>query len=552
MLKPLKYMVLALLCLLFTSTAWAETYYKITAGKYVVASPQPVLLGKYQALVTNTGVAPAPTQYYVKKTVRTVAGWSTKRYVRAVPNPVIAASNQSIVTNPTNVSTQQGYANQTPPPGTPTPPPTTPVTPEPETPALVQFVPAPPPMAKFCAEFLNTCTLPTTGVRTNPKWRVWYGNASKWHMKKYQQGSVACTNSNFGGEPTSSYKRCFYVEEYYMDQTVLDNAGTNMAPTVNLSLTPTPNVGFPDAKIRPAAIPAADPNGGAFRISCNYAFMSNDDPIVFPGVPNATHHHTFFGNTAVTAFSTNASLRAAGNSTCAGGILNRSGYWMPSLINTATGAPQKPDVVVVYYKTIDAKSGPYIKAPPAGLRMIAGKAKPQYLAQSQAAFMCQDLLHVNDAPAYGKLWGGPYLQACGGANELLRMIISFPQCWDGVNLDSPDHQSHMKYACGNECENAQGQIANSANSCPASHPIAIPNITINADFRDLDKSATYRLSSDNYPTTLPGGYSLHADWMNGWDETIIDRVVKGCINSPKNCEGPNLGDGYTLWGVNTE
>jgi hypothetical protein len=33
---------------------------------------------------------------------------------------------------------------------------------------------------------------------------------------------------------------------------------------------------------------------------------------------------------------------------------------------------------------------------------------------------------------------------CQPGDELWARI-AFPQCWDGVNLDSPDHKSHMAY-----------------------------------------------------------------------------------------------------------
>lgn len=559
--KPLKTMVLALLCLLFSGIAVAETYYKIQVlsadpyrWKYVLASPQPVLIGKNQSLVTD-GVAPPVVQYYVKKQVRVLGLLVTSRYVKAVPNPIVPASNQQIVNNPSALAVQQAFANQTPPPGTPTPPATTPQPVDPGTPVLTQNTAAPPKMAKQCADYNYPCVLPTTGVRSPYRFTVWYGNASKWHKKSWQSGTLQCNAASFGGDPTPAYKRCFYLEEYYLDRTILDNAGTNMAPAVNLSLVPAPNVGFPDAKIRAAGIPASNalPYRGAFRISCLYAFGSNDDPIVFPGVPNATHHHTFFGNTAVTAYSTNESLRASGNSTCAGGILNRSGYWMPSLVKVSNGAVAKPDVIVVYYKASDDNNAPYLKPPPAGLRMIAGNARPLAIANGEGGFQCQDLANAEVAPNYGLLWQGNHIKAsCGGPNQMLRLVINFPECWDGVNLDSPDHKSHMAYVCGNECENAQGKITSSANACPASHPIAIPAITINADYYNLDASATYRLSSDNYPSTQPGGFSLHADWMNGWDQTIVQRMVNGCLVGRKNCGGPNLGDGETLWGVNTD
>lgn len=41
----------------------------------------------------------------------------------------------------------------------------------------------------------------------------------------------------------------------------------------------------------------------------------------------------------------------------------------------------------------------------------------------------------------------------------LRLQIIFPACWDGVNLDSPDHKSHMAYP--DRLDNGK---------CPTTHP----------------------------------------------------------------------------------
>lgn len=44
----------------------------------------------------------------------------------------------------------------------------------------------------------------------------------------------------------------------------------------------------------------------------------------------------------------------------------------------------------------------------------------------------------------------------------MRAQVNFPSCWDGVNLDSPDHKSHMAFASGGP---------NGGGDCPASHPV---------------------------------------------------------------------------------
>lgn len=41
--------------------------------------------------------------------------------------------------------------------------------------------------------------------------------------------------------------------------------------------------------------------------------------------------------------------------------------------------------------------------------------------------------------------------------------VRFPSCWDGVNLDSPDHISHMAYPVNESFE--------SNAPCPDSHPV---------------------------------------------------------------------------------
>ena len=52
----------------------------------------------------------------------------------------------------------------------------------------------------------------------------------------------------------------------------------------------------------------------------------------------------------------------------------------------------------------------------------------------------------------------------------IRATVIFPSCWDGVNLDSPDHKSHVAYAPGT------GNSALAGDKCPESHPVRIPQV----------------------------------------------------------------------------
>jgi hypothetical protein len=50
----------------------------------------------------------------------------------------------------------------------------------------------------------------------------------------------------------------------------------------------------------------------------------------------------------------------------------------------------------------------------------------------------------------------------------IRSTITFPTCWDGKNLDSPDHKAHVSYPETGTFE--------STGVCPASHPVRLPQL----------------------------------------------------------------------------
>ena len=268
---------------------------------------------------------------------------------------------------------------------------------------------------------------------------------------------------------------------------------------------------------------------GAFRVNCTLSHMNFDDPIVFPGRTRATHLHAFYGNTGVNAATTAASVATTGNSTCTGGTANRSAYWAPAIIDTATGAPvvssdpNDPYVALnalqVYYKTgyrgVESEA---VRNFPAGLRMIAGTAASTSAQPTNIVHYSCDDARLRST-----------LGSCA-PGQILVMSIVFPQCWDGVNLDSPNHKSHMAYASG---------------GCPASHPVALPEITQNFRYKvPATGMANWRLASDMY--SGPAGYSGHADWMNGWDPAVFQRVVDNCYRGGFDCRMNLLGEGNAL------
>lgn len=81
------------------------------------------------------------------------------------------------------------------------------------------------------------------------------------------------------------------------------------------------------------------------------------------------------------------------------------------------------------------------------------------------SFVCLDFNndHSGD-PEWQQL---PHLhRVAGGCPSGMRAQVIFRSCWDGVNLDSPDHASHMAFPTpGPEF-----------GPCPASHPIRVPTL----------------------------------------------------------------------------
>ncbi len=288
----------------------------------------------------------------------------------------------------------------------------------------------------------------------------------------------------------------------------------------------------PDTRDIPANI-------ATFRMDCHFSHMNFDDAIVHPGAPGNAHLHVYFGNTSVNANSDPMTLNDVGNSTCAGGRANRSAYWVPAVIDTNDGnRVLEPEGSIIYYKSGWRGGKPnQVVAPPNGLRVIAGDQSNSELSgdpyyQRNISWACTQKGSINN----NRLSEAIPTDCRPG--ELLVVRVSFPQCWDGKNLDSADHQSHMAYLTG---------APNRRQDCPASHPVHIPRMTINAYFKlgSTDTSGL-RLSSDSYGMDKPGGLSAHGDWIVGWDQQILERVLDGCFRPADDCGHNNFNDGQGL------
>ncbi len=249
-----------------------------------------------------------------------------------------------------------------------------------------------------------------------------------------------------------------------------------------------------------ASVPAADAFGARqskakrpFGSVCLYSHTASDDPIVKPGQPGAAHSHDFFGSTSTDAFSTVESL--AGSPTTCKLTTDRSAYWAPTMYSD--GEAVTPVQAHAYYVR---KVRGRVVPPPLGLRIVAGgEAK-------RVRFGCV----VEAMPS--RL--GNMVPKCG--DGYFTIGITFPDCWNGVDLDSVDHRSHMAYSHDGRC--------------PETHPVGTTRLRVFFAYPKPDPDSALTLSSGDLHTA-------HADFFNAWDPQMLAETTAYCLNAPKrrNC-----------------
>ncbi|MFK8080805.1 MAG: DUF1996 domain-containing protein [Granulosicoccus sp.] len=317
----------------------------------------------------------------------------------------------------------------------------------------------------------------------------------------------------------------------------------------------------------------AEPNSwrGIIRINCDFAHSSYNDPIVFPNQENAAHLHRFYGNTLVDHTTTLESLYTTGDSSCQGNTLNRSAYWIPALLapqyDAVTGERvideqgepawhAVPAVVgnddvahEVFYYSAGVDNLNDILPAPAGLRIIAGNHMTMPGSEQDVSIARWHCQSWESDDANNPQFSADIPQCI--APDRLRMDLFFPSCWNGVDLDSPDHKSHLTYPVKDD--------STKETSCPDSHPVAIVRPSyhyafgVKPEFYDPQtrSSKGWRLASDMYEVngTVAGGLSLHGDWFNGWHPEIMQTLLTGCIQNGLDCHDGNLSIGYRISGT---
>lgn len=326
----------------------------------------------------------------------------------------------------------------------------------------------------------------------------------------------------------------------------------SMGPCIDANAIPGPWQGYPaNAGRRMRTMVHTSPTNSwdSFRHRCEYSHMNFDDPILYPGQQNRAHLHTFFGNSDTDYRSTSSSLVNSGGSTCSGGTLNRSAYWVPSMIDRTTGRAIEPlddrsvynSDLEIYYKIGYQGATPETIQPiPNGLHIITGNPAnatsladipPQttgvgYWIESHGRHYPVIYHCETDYPGFPRVETTPklpYIPANCNRGQYLKMSIKFPGCWDGRNLTSPNGRSHMTYGRWNV-------------GCPSSHPVVLPDMEMFIVYKvTTTNTSNWRLSSDNYTGGPGGGLSGHADYMFAWAPDAFPTVVSQCHRRLLDC-----------------
>ena len=300
---------------------------------------------------------------------------------------------------------------------------------------------------------------------------------------------------------------------------------------------------------------------GAFRLTCpgSAAVVGQFDPMVYPGQAKAGHIHTFGVNNGITPNSTYATLRTTGSGCNAPASIAvyRSAFWFPSMLDGAGNAVM-PDYFNTYYKQLPASSPDCkIRAAggcvplPNGLRFIEGWNATTMTGGPGGYFECWiDDNQSQRVPGTSRTGSIATLvqQGCG-AGRLLVYQTGGPECWDGKNVDSADHRSHVAYP-NRAVTGLTTSGGNSNYGCPTTHPYLIPMISIRLVFTtDANFAAgKWKFSCDDMAGGVAGSCG-HFDYWEAWSPTVKATWQKYCIDAHKSCSGGDLGNGTQIKGL---
>ncbi|MGW0414986.1 DUF1996 domain-containing protein [Streptomyces collinus] len=291
----------------------------------------------------------------------------------------------------------------------------------------------------------------------------------------------------------------------------------------------------------PSPSQQADASRGSFTSDCGVnagGLFNSDNVIVAPGVSNGAHHfHDYVGNQSNNAFASDDDLAKADTSCVDRG--DKSTYYWPVLRlqngkqERDAGSPgggtegNAGQIVTPKQVTLTFVGSPQGKVTemPRLLRIITGDAKAfvNGPANANASWSCTGYENRQLKDKY---------PLCPPGSDVVRSF-HFQSCWDGRNIDSANHRTHVAFATPDgACPDGFKAIPQLVQRIV--YDVAAPSLN--------DGGRTVPLFAvDSFPEQLHKPVTDHGDFINVFDEGLMRQMVD-CINSGRTC-GARGGDG---------
>ncbi|TVY40413.1 WSC domain-containing protein [Lachnellula occidentalis] len=333
---------------------------------------------------------------------------------------------------------------------------------------------------------------------------------------------------------------------------------------------------------RPAVLAAFATSASAFQapmgtFSVNHFIQSDPlvigrmDPIVSPGVASGHVHAVQGGNGFALSMT---SQQAVNSSTCTTAYLtaDKSNYWTPALYfqDPTTKKLEAVDFgyMNVYYFFDKMDADDKIIAFPPGLRILIGDPSlrsppvtPELITDYSDGAVIQPvqwgcprvdtstpLYEADSDGLHGYGIGSKTLLAqgvgfsdknCDGLYSPMLAMITLPSCWNSAtdpSMVTTDNPQGYKYL--DTFKNKGTMTYPTKGVCPTGFS-KVPRMFYEVYWQTTAFASRWQPGQKSQPFVLangdPTGYSLHADFLAGWDTDVLQNIIDNC----------NTGDGAT-------